>query len=146
MKKLFIIAIVLCTSFGASAQFGHAATFPLILGDTLTNVDTVSKVITMTAGYNEVGIQISANKVSGTLTGKVYLQGSMLGVDYITTDSTAWAAYVATSYSVNANTNYVYFTKVNAPFVYWRVLAQSSSGTVSAPVTVSYTLRKNISQ
>lgn len=145
MKKILIITLVLFATIGVKAQFGRAATFPLVLADTLTNTDTVSKVITTTAGYNEIGIQVSANKLSGTLTGKVFLQGSMDAVNYITTDSLSWAAYVTSSYTVPTYTNYAYFTKVNAPWVYWRIWAQSI-GTVSAPVTVSYTLRKDINQ
>lgn len=145
MKKFLILFIALAISFAGKAQSGSAATFGLVAGDTLVNVDTVSKVIKATAGYNATAIQVNVKVSTGTLAGKAYIYQSLDGVNYTITDSAAYVPIVASSYNVATYTHTAYFTKVTVPSVYYRIWAVST-GTVSAPVQVWYTLRKNISQ
>lgn len=145
MKKFLILFVAIALSFGAKAQFGNAAVFPTIAQDTLVNTDTVSKVIKATAGYNAIGVQINIKVSTGTLAGKAYIYQSMDGVNYQATDSAAYVATVTSSYSTPTYTNTAYFTKQTVPGVYYRIWA-ISTGTVSAPVQVLYTLRKNVSQ
>ena len=147
MKKLFLFLLVISVSFASQAQFGRAAAFQLSAGDTLTNTDTISKVITATAGYNAMGVQVLINKLSGTLTGKAIIYQSLDGINYQQTDSVttfsgipSWSVGSAPTY-----TNSAYFQKVTVPGVYYKV-SIISSGTVSAPIKVLYTLRKDITQ
>ena len=128
------------------AQFGTPATFPTVAGDTLNNVDTVAKVISASAGYNEIGIQVNLNQISGTVAGKVYLYGSMDNTNFTIVDSATYHTVApgnATStFGVrNGYTHMATMTETHAP--YWRyIVAATSTGTVSAPVQVLYTLRK----
>lgn len=145
MKKFIVLFISIVLSFGAKAQFGSAATFGLVAGDTLANVDTVQKIIKATAGYNAIGIQVNVNKLSGTLTGKVYLSQSFDGANYQITDSASYIPTITSSYSTPTYTNTAIIEKQTVPGVWYRVWATSTT-TVSAPVQVWYTLRKNISQ
>lgn len=151
MKNILILFSFLLIGFVSKAQFGQAATFPLVKGDTLNNVDTVAKVITATAGYADIGVQVKVNVLSGTLTGKVYLYASMDNRNYALIDSSANYAPIpagATGSTFGAPNGYTHTATIRergVPFTYYLV-APVSSGTVSAAVQVSYTLRKYSTQ
>ena len=150
MKKLLIICSFLLIGIASQAQFGSAATFPLAKGDTLNNVDTVAKVITATTGYNAIGIQVNVNVLSGTLAGKVYLYASMDNRNYSLIDSASYASVPAGAtnsvFGPSAGyTNVAVIKEIGVPFTHYLV-APTSSGTVSAQVRVSYTLRKYSTQ
>lgn len=142
MKKLFVFTLVLFAAFSTKAQFGHAAAFS---STSISNVDTINHVITATAGYNALGVQVLVNKTSGTLAGKVYIYQSMDGVNYSVTDSTTYAATPSWTGIAPTYTNTAYFTKQTVPGVYYMV-SIVTSGTVTATEKTFYTLRKNIFQ
>lgn len=151
MKKLFLLLLMSASiMLGAKAQFGSAAVFPLVAGDTLNNVDSVAKIITASAGYKDLGIQVNLNKLSGTVGGKVYLYASMDKRNYTLIDSASYNAIpVGGSGSIfgvsNGYTHVAIISRTGTPFTNYLVVP-TSSGTVSAPIQVSYTLRKYITQ
>lgn len=146
MKKFRLIGVLFCAlAFAAkpaSAQFGNAYTFPLVAGDTLNNVDSVFKTFTTTAGYSEIGIAVNLTKISGTVAGNAVLYGSMDGITFYPTDSANYVVPLTSSYSTPTVTNVAYFSKSEAPWTTYLVVAKST-GTVSAQVRVKYTLRKH---
>lgn len=141
MKKLMLlIAVVVGMASTTIAQ--RATLFPTIAGDTISTSssrDTVTKIITATAGYSALGIQVVATKISGTVSAKAYLYGSLDGTNYNLTDSSAAL--------VNQTTNSVWFTKATTPYVYYKVTVQDPIGgaasTQAVKVQVYYALRKH---
>ena len=131
-----IIAIVSFTNAQRATQF------PIIAGDTVitsSSLDTVSKTFTATAGYSAIGIQVVGTKVSGTITAKAYLYGSLDGTNYVVTDSSGAFANATGAQSVS-------FTKVTSPYVYYNVQVRNVGGTTSTEslaVKVYYVLRKH---
>lgn len=127
-------------SFTANAQ--RATLLPTIAGDTVstsTSLDTVSKVITATAGYSAMGIQVVGTKVSGTITAKAYLYGSLDGSAYNLTDS-------ATAFANSAGAQSVWFTKVTTPYTYYKVQVRNVGGATSTEalaVKVYYVFRRH---
>lgn len=132
MKKLFLF-VALVIGLATATQAQNATLMPLVAGDTLTNADTLYKVITATAGYSALGIQPVVTKISGTVAGNVILQSSMNGVNYVNTDTLALT---------DAATNTKLFSKVTTPFVYYR-LQFITSGTQSYVPRIYYVLRKH---
>jgi hypothetical protein len=141
MKK-FLIILAVVVGFASTAFAQRATLFPLIAGDTLTTStsrDTVTKVITASAGYSALGIQVVTTKVSGTVAGKAYLYSSLDGTNYTLTDSSSAFA--------NQTTNTAFFTKTTTPYVYYKVTVQDAIGgstsTQANIVRVYYVLRKH---
>ena len=151
MKKiLFLLLLVGVTALSvntAHAQKGYAAIMPTVQGDTLNNADTVAKLITASAGYSVMGIQVNLTKISGTVAGKVYLYQSLDKVNYTLTDSAVYSTaptFTSTIYPGGITptaTNVAIFQKNTTPSVYYMVEAVSS-GTVSAALQVLYTTRQ----
>lgn len=145
MKKIFYMLVVLLalTGYKASAQYGNALTLPLIAGDTLNNVDTVTKLIRITGGFSGLGVQVNLNKISGTVAGKAYLWQSLDGSNYLLTDSASYTTLSTTqpSLATPTVTASAIFQKALVPSTYYLVEAVSS-GTVSMQVKVLYTTRK----
>lgn len=135
-----IIAVVAGYASGAIAQ--SASLFPLAAGDTVSTSssrDTVTKVISVTAGYSALGIQVNATKISGTVSAKAYLYSSLDGTNYNLTDSSSAFA--------NQTTNVVWFTKTGGlPYTFYKVTVQDAIGgstsTQAVQVRVRYVLRK----
>ena len=131
MKKLFYLVLAIGLSFSASAQV--ASTFALKAGDTLTNTDTVAKIMKVTAGYAGVVIQPIVTRLSGTAAGSVVLFESLDGINYTPAGDTLTLSNVVSQTKV--------FRK-SAPLpVYYKIEAKSS-GTVTEVLTVKYVLRK----
>jgi len=144
MKKFIYIVALFVAFVGvnkANAQSGNAYTFPLIAHDTLTNTDTIAKVIHITEGDNQLGIQVVLNKLSGTVAGNVYLFQSLDGSNYVRTDSSTYGVIQPNTQFTPTGTNIATFYKTWTPSCYYLVQIVSS-GTVSAPIKVSYTARK----
>lgn len=151
MKKFLILSamfaalvFVSVTAHAQSSPWGNGQEFPLILGDTATTTDSCIKVITATAGYRDLGIQVYLNKLSGTPAGKLILMSSMDGVTYTQTDS-----IVLSSPPVNSKTAPVAFltaqlSKVGTPFTHYIVIVTNTAATSSGQVRVWYTLRRSI--
>jgi len=117
-----------------AVTFGQSASvMPLTAGDTLTNADTLYKVIKVTAGYSALGIQPIINKISGTVAGNVILQVSLNGVDYVNTDTLALT---------NVAKQGTFWSKVTTPGVFYR-LQFITAGTQSYVPTIYYVPRKH---
>jgi hypothetical protein len=140
MKKiLFLLLVIAGLSYTSQAQ--RATLMSLAAGDSIStssSLDTVSKVITLTAGYSALGVQVVTTKVSGTVAGKAYLYGSIDGTNYVVTDSSA--AFV------DQTTNTAVFTKATVPYVFYKVQVRSATGATSTQVNivrVYYVARKH---
>lgn len=141
MMKNFILFMLVSLILTTTSQAQKATLFPTVAGDTVStssSLDTVSKVITVTAGYSAMGIQVTGTKVSGAITSKAYLYSSLDGTIYNLTDSSAAFANTAGAQSV-------FFTKTTTPYVYYKVQVRPPSTvptTESLAVKVYYVLRK----
>jgi hypothetical protein len=139
--KIFSVLLVslalMASTFQAKAQ--HATLMRLAAGDTLVtsaSSDTVSKVLTVTAGYATLTFQVEVNKISGTVDGKVYLYSSLDGSDYQLTDSSA----VLT----DATSNVRWFDKVAPGRTYYKVQVRpvgADTESFSAQVRVYYSAK-----
>jgi len=141
MKKfLFLLSFLAVFAFESKAQ--TASVFPTVFGDTVitsASLDSVSKVISVTAGYSTLGIGVNATKVSGTITAKAYLYSSMDGTNYVLTDS-ASAAFANV-----AGTQTALFNKIQPPYVYYKVMVRNvgtTGSTESLAVKVYYVERR----
>ena len=139
MKKLiFLFALVIAFSTVTNAQ--RAKQIPVVAGDTVstsTSLDTVSKVISATAGYSAIGIQVVGTRISGTVTAKAYLYGSLDGSNYIITDSSAAFTTGTVSYA---------FLKTTSPYTHYKVQVRTVGTTASTEVlavAVWYVLRRH---
>ncbi len=124
--KTLLIAIILSFTMVTQVEAQNATTAPTVAGDTVitsSSKDTVVKVIRATAGYQTFSIQTVATKISGTVSGKVYLSGSLDGVNYQVTDSSAALA--------NQTTNSVFFIKEYTPYPYYKIEARTADGSNS---------------
>jgi hypothetical protein len=138
MKKIvFFLALVIgFTSVNAQ----RATLMPLAAGDTIvtsSSADTVSKIITTTAGYSALGIQVVYTKLSGTPATKAYIYSSLDGTNYVLTDSSA--------VFTNVTTNTALFSKTTTPYVYYKVQVRppGTSTTESGIVRVYYVARRH---
>lgn len=140
MKKLACV-FALMVGLMASTIAQRATLFPLAAGDTVSAVagmDTVTKVITVTAGYSALGVQVVATKLTGTPAGKAYVYSSLDGVNYNLTDSSA--AFT------DITTNVAFFSKVTTPNVFYKIQVRPMgqvSTTQTTQVRVYYVLRKH---
>jgi hypothetical protein len=138
MKKLFIFALM----FGimiANVKAQSATQFSIASRakkDTLTNADTLVKFLPATAGYNLLTLQLNVKKLSGTVAGKIIIEGSAdNGSNYVTlttandtlTNTAGTKPYVFT-YSP------VYYTNYKVTVI--------TSGTVSAVLLPYWTLKR----
>lgn len=120
----------------------RASYIPIVEGDTVStssSLDTVSKVLTVTAGYSALGIQVVGTKTAGTITSKAYIYSSLDGNNYLLTDSSAAFANAAGAQSV-------FFTKTTTPYVYYKIQVRppsSATTTEGLAVKVYYVLRKH---
>lgn len=123
-----------------SVQAQIAKPLGIVAGDTVitsSSLDTVSKVIQVSAGYSTLSIQVVGTRNSGAVTSKAYLYVSNDGVDYDLTDSTAAFA--------NSGRSSRYFTKVAPPWTFYKVQVRPPSlapSTESLSVVVWPALRK----
>lgn len=141
MKKLLFLISLFCllsfidTSAQRGTQMSNTASSDTLI--TSASKDTVTKIITATAGYSSLGIQVNATKISGTVDAKAYLSGSIDGVNYTTTDSSS---------AFSDGNNYVWFTKSTTPYVFYKVDVRNSIGantTQTVAVTVWYVARRH---
>lgn len=81
MKKVLFTLLIAVITFSAQAQIRIQSRL-----DTLTNVDT-SYLTFVQLGSKVKSFEIDATKISGTVAGKVYLQGSVSGNYWANIDS-----------------------------------------------------------
>lgn len=145
MKKfLFVLLIGLISFINTNAQTGSSYTFPTIAGDSLVNADTVFKKISITAGYNSLGIQANIKKGTGTLDGKMYVYTSVNAGTYVLTDSASFTAVpVVVGFTSNSTWTYTAIITKTAPAGTRYIVAVTQAGTLtSSPVSVSYVSRR----
>ncbi|MDP4264923.1 MAG: hypothetical protein Q8941_20510 [Bacteroidota bacterium] len=144
MKNLLFI-LILFTGLAANAQFGIPATItnsPSTAShthhgiDTCINADTITHIVTATAGYNCVTLQATTTKVSGTVAGKAYVYYGLDGTNYNLVDSLTLA---------DVTTNFKTFAYAPAEFVYYKIV-YITSGTQKCKPKTLYLLRKNVNQ
>ncbi len=143
MKKfgILLVMIVAMLSF-TEVKSQNATLMSLAAGDTVatsTSLDTVSKVISVTAGYSALGIQVKATKVGGTVTAKAYLYSSLDGSAYNLTDS-------ATAFANASGAQSVWFTKITTPYTYYKVQVRPPGSTATSEtlaIRVYYVLRRH---
>lgn len=142
MKKILFVLVTLIGLLSFTSVNAQRATLmPTVAGDTVStssSLDTVSKVITITDGYSALGIQVVATKVSGTITSKAYLYGSLDGTTYVITDSSS-------AFANSAGAQSAFFTKSSTPYVYYKVQVRpptSGTTTEALAVKVYYVARR----
>ena len=127
MKKI-IFSLLLAFGMIATVNAQKAVQLPLVAGDSIitsTSLDTVSKVVPVTAGYSALTFQVVGTKVSGTITAKAYLYGSLDGTNYILTDS-------ASAFANSAGAQSVYFYKTAPGFTYYKIQVRNVGGATSS--------------
>jgi hypothetical protein len=134
MKKIFLIGLMVGLLFTSQSYAQRATVFPLVSADSLTNADTVNKVITLTAGYSGISIQPIVTKVSGTAAGSVVLYESLDGTNYKSTGDTLSLT--------NTTTQSAIWHKTSPVPVYYKVTG-ISSGTVVEILRVYYVARRH---
>ena len=135
---MFLLALFTATTFASMAQ--NATQFSLVAGDTVVTaatLDTVFKTLPVTAGYSALGIQVVATKISGTVTSKAYLYGSIDGTNYTVTDSVA--------FTNTAGAQSAFFTKSTTPYTRYQIQIRQpgvSTSTESLATKTYYVLRR----
>jgi hypothetical protein len=136
MKKFSILSVLLIAGLlsftNSNAQ--TASVFPLVSADSLTNTDTVTKIIPLTAGYEGIIINPVVTKVSGTAAGTVVLYQSLNGTNYTSTGDTLTLT--------NTATQQAFWSKTAPVPVYYKAIGLSS-GTVVEILRVYYVARKH---
>lgn len=143
MKKFSFLAVALVIGLSSmittTATAQRFTTLPLLAGDTLvmsSSSDTVTKVITATAGYSAAAFKVKLTEISGTTAGKVYLYGGD-GTDYNITDSTALT---------DVASQIVWLTKTTTPYTHYKIEVRpmgAATATFSSIVRVSYVLKRH---
>jgi len=123
MKKIFALIVMGILLITSKTKAQTATLLPIAVGDTLTNTDTLSKVLKFTAGYEGVIIQPVVTKLSGTVAGTAYLYQSTNGTNYGSAIDSLVLANVSTAQSAQ------WF--INAPVNVYYKIEFISSGTQS---------------
>lgn len=152
MKNIFkLIPIVFLMVFTmgvteSKAQIGGAIAIPHVAGDTLTNTDSVFKVVSNSGLAATINVQVNLNKLSGTVAGMVYLYKSNDTRNWVLADSASYTAIPAgvsgTAFgAVGSYTHTAQISVVPAPATRYGILA-TSSGTVSADTQFLYAIKQ----
>lgn len=136
MKKFILIAILGLFSFAADAQVTNMVSRYSNTTDTVANTDTKYMYVTVTASHENVSIQPVITKVSGTVAGTYFVQGSLDGTNYVS-NIVASDSVTAT----NVTTNTVVWVLDSKAYKYYRV-GYTGSGTMNATLK-SYFLSNN---
>lgn len=139
MKKILILLFLFALLGSTSAQFASGLMIKQTTSDTIkTGALTVTKYITLTSGYNAVGIQSVVTKVDGTPAGNAKLYGSIDGTNYVQISADTLAiANVATSTKI--------WTLTGIPYAKLK-LVYTGVGTMRALEKTWYTARKTITE
>lgn len=129
----------------SKAQNGSGKELAVVAGDTIStsgSLDTVSKVIPITAGYTSLGIQVDYKKSSGTTALKAYIYrkiGSTTAANYVLVDSSS-------AFANSTSWNSVQFAYTAPVGDSYKVQVRGSDGANSTQVVLlrfSYTARKH---
>ena len=125
---------VILTGLAANAQFSSGVKLPQATTDSVkTGALTVTKYLSVNAGYSSIGIQPVVTKNSGTVAGKVKLYGTIDGTNYISTGDSITLS--------NVTTNTAIWNVTVKPYAKYKIEAVGS-GTMNALLNVWYIMRK----
>lgn len=149
MKKFILLifllfSLIAFTSVSVYAQVNKSYTFPTVAGDSLATADTVFKVIPVSNSYQNIDVQVSIKKGTGTLDGGVNIYASVNGNQYSVVGTVTAFAAVPTFGSLNDNGVYTHTATVrlSAPPGTKIIVAVTQAGSLTAsPVQVSYVAR-----
>ena len=138
MKRVILMVALLATYFIASAQFSSGVKLPSVVGDSVkTGALTVTKYISLSAGYSTVSVQPVLTKASGTVLAGIKLYGTVDGTNYVQIgDSIA---------CTNITTNTSIWTLTNTSYAKLKIVYKGY-GTMSAYSTTWYLVRKRITE
>lgn len=147
MKKLLSFLLLGSALFAATpnikAQSGSAYTFSVVAGDSLVTADSVFKKITLTAGYNALGVQVAIKKATGTLDGKLYLLTSINANNYVLTDSASLTAVPTNAQITNGGyTHTAIINKAAPPGTRYIAYVTQAGSLTASPTLWSFTARK----
>jgi len=121
MKKIlsFILMISVCT-IAANNLKAQAVPAPIsftgasssTVKTTLTNTDTAIGKFVLLGNNDYVTIEANVNKVSGTIGGTLYLQGSLSGTSWNTLDSLVTSNQALNSKWFKQSPSYYYFYRI----------------------------------
>ena len=138
MKKLILLITLFAFTVMASAQFTVGVKLANATTDSIkTGALTVTKYISLSAGYMNVSIQPVVTKVSGTVGGIARLYGTVDGTNYIATKDTLTLTDIAT--------NTVIWKITTSPYAKYKIVAVGT-GTMNAVMRTWYLARKTITQ
>ncbi len=126
MKKHLILIFALALF---SASFGQVTAMKSsynLLSDTATNAGTANVDLPVTKTWTQISIQAVVTKISGTVAGTVFLQGSLDGTNYLNIG-------IDTLTNTDVTTNTKIWVIEGSPYSYYRLLL-TGSGTMSATI------------
>lgn len=136
MKKIILSAIFsLALVVGVNAQVINTAS-SLVGGtygntiDTVVNTATITKYIKVPTSHRSISLQVVVTKISGTVAGKVTLQGSNDGVNFVDISSPSIAATTLRP----AFTDTLTCTDVTTNTKIWTIPLNGIAGTNVVPI------------
>lgn len=124
MKKLTFLALALAFCISVNAQ--NTVTNMTGNGATVTNSGSASCSLAVNYTHEQLSIQITATKVSGTIAGTAILYGSVDGTNYNAIGSDTLTL-------TNVTTNTKVWVLTNANYAYYKVTV-TGSGTMAATI------------
>lgn len=127
MKKTLIILSLVLVSLVSRAQMSSAIAMNDgdTQGDTLTNAATLYHSLKVKESYSSVGFQVVVSKLSGTIAGTSFIQGSLDGTNYVSISDTLALT--------NVTTNTDIWLEKPSSYLYYRIKT-TGSGTMSGRV------------
>jgi hypothetical protein len=142
MKKIMILIALVCGVTLAQAQTWNSLpmTFSVSGDDTATNADQILlHVASGLSGKYDVNVKLTSTKVSGTVGGTAYCQGSDDNTNWFTLKVASTVSPSVTDTAMLANATTVYsFVYPSVPYKYFRVVYNTTGTQVSAPTATIY--------
>lgn len=111
MRKLLILAFITIAVASISPQEVKAQTPARPTKDSLLNADTAYSNVPVNGLFETVNIQPSYVKKSGTVSGKIYIDATTDGTNYVILDSLALSDAAPNVFGLNPNSKYFSYTK-----------------------------------
>jgi len=128
---LFSLLIVAVATIPVTQAHAQIVTKVTVVKDSTVSTDTT--VLKLALDNNTKSVEFHATKVSGTVAGKVYLQGTVDGTNWDTVDSLTYA---------NQATNYKVFSLTHLTYAQYRFQAIGSGSNKIKPI-VAYIHRRS---
>lgn len=134
MKRIMILMALLTCFIAPGAIAQSSVHFPIIVGDTVVNTGTVSKVFTATGAYTGAVVHVNLTRVAGTAGGTVQMYGSLDGVKYKS---------IGSAYTIDTNAAQTAMFYVTNPLPQYLKVLCTGSGSETLGVQVYYKLPNN---